>query len=316
MEEIANDPFNKIQGSQHGPELISSAESMLQNLAICDVAKFHKILDKLWKAVTSGDESKVPTNQREKMWKAYHLLCTDPKFIEEVTAYLTVHCQTFFVQSLIRKLFEKIVQRKSALPSLYTSSDSDFHHSQISPIEENILRYAAGFVPFSLKKHCMKRESPSIEYEEKIKCLNSIGVSNEIEHSQDFLQYTQSWLRKQNRGGLFMLNNDGYQFFKTVEGHCRKYFQQKFVKGASDIRLPVINAVFRDKVALEHWQKATVGQDSVVSYQVMRMCIKLWINIGEHVFAMNYIEKFKNLQKAEASKKKALRKDLKSIKLT
>lgn len=94
------------------------------------------------------DKSKVPTNQRETMWKAYHLLCTDPKFIEEVTAYLTVHCQTFFVQSLIRKLFEKIVQRKSALPSLDTSSDIDFHHSQISPIEENILRYAAGFVLF------------------------------------------------------------------------------------------------------------------------------------------------------------------------
>ena len=195
LEEIVNDPFNKIQGSQHGPELISSAESLLQNHAIYDVAKLRKILDKLWKAVTVGDKSKVPTNQREKMWKAYHVLCTDPKFIEEVTAYLTVRCQTFFVQSLIRKLFEKIVQRKSVLPSLDTSSDTDFHHSQISPIEENILRYAAGFVPFSLKKHCMKRESLNIEYEEKIKCLNSIGVSNEMEHSQAFLRYTQSWLK-------------------------------------------------------------------------------------------------------------------------
>ena len=57
----------------------------------------------------------------------------------------------------------------------------------------------------------------------------------------------------------------------TVERYCRKYFQQKLVKGASDNRLPVINAVFRDKVALEHWKKATVGQDSVVSFQVMRI---------------------------------------------
>ena len=70
LEEIVNDPFNKIQGSQPGPELISSAESLLQNRAIYDVAKFCKILDKLWKAVTFGDKSKVPTDQREKMWKA------------------------------------------------------------------------------------------------------------------------------------------------------------------------------------------------------------------------------------------------------
>ena len=154
----------------------------------------------------------------------------------------------------------------------------------------------------------MKRESLNIEYEEKIKCLNSIGVSNEMEHSQAFLQYTQSWLKKQNRGGLFMLNNDGYQFFKAGECHCRKYFQHKCVKGASDIRLPVINAVFTDNVALEHWKKATVGR--------MRMCIKLWINIRGRAFAMNYIEKLKNLQTAQASKKKVLRKDLKSMKLS
>ena len=112
-----------------------------------------------------------------------------------------------------------------------------------------------------------------------------------------------------------MLNDHGYQFFKAVKCHCRKCFQKEYIKGGSDIRLLVVNAVMKDKVAIAHWRKATVGRDTVVSEQVTKICIKLWINIRGHAFAMNYIEQFKNLQTAEASKKKALRKDLKNTKL-
>lgn len=319
LKEIASDPFNKIGGSQHGPQLISLAESLLENLGICDVIKLHKVLDKLWKTVTSGDKSKGSTNRCEKMWKAYHVLRSDPTFIGKVTTYLgsellPVHCKTLFVQTLIRKLFEKIVRLKSMLPSI--DSEDDFYKPTIPPIEENILRYAAGFVPFLLKKQCIKRESSSMELDENIKCLNCVGVSNEIDHPNAFLDYTKSWLRKQNRGGLFMLNDHGYRFFKAVECHCRKYFQKQYIKGGSDIRLLVVNAVMKDKVAIELWRKATVRRYSVVSVQVIKMCIKLWINIRGHAFAMNYIEQFKNLQTAEASKKKALRKDLKNMKLT
>ena len=47
--------------------------------------------------------------------------------------------------------------------------------------------------------------------------------------------------------------------------------------------------------------------------QVLKMCVKLWVNIRGHAFAANWVEKFKQIQ--GGGKKKALRKDLKDLAL-
>ncbi len=44
VKDVKTDPFNKIKGSQHGPQLISLAECLLQNQALCDAKKFRAIL--------------------------------------------------------------------------------------------------------------------------------------------------------------------------------------------------------------------------------------------------------------------------------
>ena len=83
-----------------------------------------------------------------------------------------------------------------------------------------------------------------------------------------FLITRKSWPEKQNRGGLFQLSNDGYLFFRAVEHHCRKHFRKACIRNISDstdIKLPVLNAVVKDNVALEHWEHATGKQNSAVS---------------------------------------------------
>lgn len=319
VQEIATDPINKIKGSQYGAHLISVANCFLKNHGLCDRKKFRKILCKLWNVATSGDSKKVPKAQREKMWKAFHDLCLNTEFIEELKCYLlpAVLSQpgTLFIQTLLRKLLEKIVLKRMCLQ---TSNDCDFtEETEIPLVEENIIRYAAGFVPFSLRRQCIAR-SKDLNNDEKIQCLNALLASNEDGNPQTFREYTKSWLEKQNRGGLFSLNNEGYLFFKAVEHHCRKCFKQKRIRSISDssnIKLPVLDAVSRDKVALEHWARATSGRNQSIASQVMQMCIKLWVNIRGHAFAANWIAQFKHLQTAESARKKGLRKNLKNMKI-
>jgi hypothetical protein len=54
-------------------------------------------------------------------------------------------------------------------------------------------------------------------------------MDDELEKSQTFLEYTRRWIKKQNQGGLFQLNDAGYLFFRAVERHCRKFLQQTCV---------------------------------------------------------------------------------------
>lgn len=226
MNDIINDPFNKINGSLNGPRLIGIAECFLKNRDQCNVEKLHSSLSMLWNAVRAGDSRKVLTHQREKMWQAFHILCSNSSFIEELKSYLCPALNdqpllTIFIQTFVRKLFEKIIVLKSGTQS---GSETIESSEEITNVEENILRYAAGFVPYALTKKCKKRQCP--ESDAQIKCLTAIGVINEVEHPQTFLEYTKCWIDKQNRGGLFQLKNEAYLFFRSVESHCRKHLKK------------------------------------------------------------------------------------------
>ena len=117
-------------------------------------------------------------------------------------------------------------------------------------VEENILRYAAGYVPFALRRQCLKH-GHSDKWKQKAECLSALEVENEDEELHSFHQYTKCWIEKENRGGLFTLNDKSYLFFRELERHCRKHFKPSCVSSKStDIRLPVLNSVFKNKRAL------------------------------------------------------------------
>lgn len=64
--------------------------------------------------------------------------------------------------------------------------------------EENILRYACGFVPFKFLKRYEKQSSDkAVQF---VECLSSMAVNGQ----ETFQDYTTEWTRKVNRGGLFL----------------------------------------------------------------------------------------------------------------
>ncbi len=201
---MISDPFNKIQGSVHGRRIISLADCLLKNNSKCDMKKYCSILGKLWKAATAGDARKLPTTQRDRMWRAFHALCSSHDFVVECElfvypAFTNATCR-LFNQSFVSRLFENIILFKTTVvPN--TAAGSQSEEIEMTVVEENILRYATGFVPFSLKKQCSKRKNRTDEFRQKIKCLNALSVDDELEQSQTFLVYTRSWIEKQNRGG-------------------------------------------------------------------------------------------------------------------
>ena len=80
--------------------------------------------------------------------------------------------------------------------------------------EENAIRYAAGYVLMKMKRMYKKRESVSI-----CCCLLSMeeGTTKDEEGDEateeSYLEYTRAWLQLINRGGLFTVRDEVYNFF-------------------------------------------------------------------------------------------------------
>ena len=67
---------------------------------------------------------------------------------------------------------------------------------ELNEDEENILRYAVGYVPFKLLKKCEK--SLDAEFTASVsECLLSVNSDE-----SDLMEYTRSWTLLVNRGGL------------------------------------------------------------------------------------------------------------------
>ena len=80
--------------------------------------------------------------------------------------------------------------------------------------EENALRYASGFVPFKLLKRYAQQTGPDPEAEAVAECLSQMTVPGKL---SSYYDYTTEWLEKVDRGGLFIINNETFWFFKQLE---------------------------------------------------------------------------------------------------
>ena len=118
LNKLILDPFNKIQGSEHGKRIISLTDCLLKNKSKCDMKTYNSILGKLWKAATVGDARKLPTTQREMMWRAFHALCSSRVVECELFVYPALSenatCR-LFNQSFVTKLFENIIFFKTTV---------------------------------------------------------------------------------------------------------------------------------------------------------------------------------------------------------
>ena len=82
-------------------------------------------------------------------------------------------------QHVSHRLFEEILRSHASL-----TEGSETSQRPLTAGEANALRYAAGYVPFSLKKKLSHR----LEF---ARCLDQLGVSGD---GDTYLEYTKKWI--------------------------------------------------------------------------------------------------------------------------
>ena len=95
--------------------------------------------------------------------------------------------------------------------------------------EEESLRYIAGYVLYSLK-NSIKNSNPYLK--EAVSGIIGIwvgkkgfGCCNNIK----FLEYTQYWVEKKNRGGLIYVTDDFYRFIRKIEYTVQEVLNMKLI---------------------------------------------------------------------------------------
>lgn len=155
--------------------------------------------------------------QREKLWSAFHNVSVGelPKLWSELFSSGHIpKLSPLVYQNVHQRLYEDLIKSHVCSQSTGTCSSP----TEVPPLtadEENIIRYAAGYVAFKMVR---KYESGSIP--EYVECLSMMAVAGD---DSSLLDYTCKWTRQVNRGGLFEVSDMCYSLFREIELKTRQH---------------------------------------------------------------------------------------------
>ena len=171
------------------------------------------------------------------------------------------------------------------------------------------MRYACGYVSHRLLKKFEKRKGD--KFFQFVHCLGEMAVVGE---RGDVLAYTHKWLSLVNRGGLFPLNDNTFNFFVEVEKCVRVYLRKHVLASSAD------GESFKQDVH----QRVTSNDDvqfhlSVLSQEVhdaedaeelLNEIVALWVTVRGFSMTATWMEAYKKAEKKTVQKSTGLRKGL------
>ena len=114
------------------------------------------MVSKIGAACTLDGSLKKHSSRRERMWRSFHSLCVNElppmwnKFLAD-TGITDVDDSSLVTQHINLKIFEGMLKKNTRIEQVESEIPL------ITQDEANALRYAAGYVPFALKKRFSKR---------------------------------------------------------------------------------------------------------------------------------------------------------------
>jgi len=269
-----------------------------------EAEKFERELILLLNTCLQQPKVKSASINRERMWCAYHQLRTSDEYIKKWEKFLQTagiaQKSTMFLQSTGDHIFKALVKINYPL----TEQESTSSQRPLTYMETNAVRYAAGYVPRSLKKKLTKSVNPIKE--DLLLCLAELI---DIDGSEPHVDDSTDWLEKINRGGLIKVKNDTFDVFMAME-HCLRF-------QINESTIPSFDDKVKEEIVSSPdvhfvWSLLSSDWEEETSDELLKMIVSEWVKICGFHYASGWIEKYKNTQKQTMQKSKGLRKQLQS----
>ena len=298
--------------SQRGKDALEQVKCLLskiseENSIDCYDEFSQKLMDALERIYAGA--SRTCTGKitlREQLWRQFHAIRLS-ELCEIWTTFLTTlksNLDPLVQQYINQELFSDIIKsRCGSYPTVSTKATS------MTREEENIVRYASGYVPYSLMKKYEKNVTEkSASF---VECLSSMAITGE---EGSFLEYTTEWVSKVNRGGLFEVNDTTFALFREIELCIRDKLTSILATSSMqpDQKDKLIKTVHEDIDVQFYWSLLSTDlETSNLAEELLRDIIELWLNIRGFSVAGQWMEVYKHNKSTTTKRAKSLRKTLK-----
>lgn len=256
------------------------------------------------------------TYQRTKMWTDFHNLRGNTlpamwrAFLENIGCGDAME-EPLFIQLVNETVFDALLKQKYA----YTPREAVTAPS-LTLEEENVLRYACGYVGKKLHDRFIKIDGEKAA--QFLECIDSMRVDGP---TASLLQYTRVWVEKVNRGGLFDVSDNAYNLFVAIEiamqvtltNHIHSSYKLSAVESRARKEL-IVDTVVSDENVLFYWFILAIDiKNEHEGLELLRHITELWLTIRGFSISKCWMEEYKKAAQMQLAQK-ALRKELKKKK--
>ena len=246
-------------------------------------------------------------DEKEHMWTRYHILRCSPNFHDAWQNFMShsikTEAQPSFYQHVSQTVFTKLIGLRYVAAESSENS-SPVQKTELTNIEENVLRYLAGYLCNKIQKQLEKTN----KYEQLLVVSDMSGC--EMNDGKD----TESWTNIMDRGGLWHVNDTTFQMVCSMEMELRNHLSvKKAVLAEQNTASFLVEKLAGNEEVKIHWQ--TLCEDHTVldtdeKDQLLHMFTKLFVTIRGFAFATSLIETYKKVSGKTLQKTKGLRKTI------
>ena len=245
--------------------------------------------------------------QREKMWVNFHELRTSSVFFQRWSNFLKTPIPSpILFQYLTDYIFKQLIKKCFPVDTNSTASTSS-GCIQLSYMEKNALRYAAGYIPHALKKKVACSGHPHEVKAELQRCLLDLIEADGIDDE------SQDWEKILDRGGLKHSNTKMYVASAAMESVVQAILTQISEvekKREEDVKTIIIEAICLDEDVNCSWRVVASDWQPEESKLLFSMIVDLWVKMRGFAYASAWMEKHKLDSKKNLQKSKGLRKTI------
>ncbi|XP_078584070.1 uncharacterized protein LOC144866506 [Branchiostoma floridae x Branchiostoma japonicum] len=268
----------------------------------------------LWPVIIAGDNSVLCNAANEAMFAEYYKMCTGDDFYSLWDSFMAtigqLQCPLLY-QFVTEKLFEGLLTKKHSVDAPRSSASSV--DITISNTEEQVLRYVAGFIPHALLRRYKRYNNRTAQL--YVAVLQQWKVSAVTHTHTTFLQYTEGWVNAVNRGGLFVVTDEVYLFFRAVEKVVRTTanFDQVSKGKLTGIKEDIMKNLESSFLVNKYWCTiASSIANEKASIKLLETVLIYYVNLRCRSFAdaYNLVTRHKDNEGASKKGEKSLRKSL------
>ena len=138
-----------------------------------------------------------------------------------------------------------------------------------------------------------------------LQVIESWRKSSECDDNASLIEYTNDWVNRTNRGGLFLVKDNFYRFILRIEVTARKVLNSAFLcqYAGQDIRRVIMEKLDADKCLTVGWNTLLRSiNNSNVSDTLKKAVFSKWISIRANAFVRAWVDQVKLKQQLNKEK--------------